>query len=628
MAGTLERGGMGPMKNGDFITLGQQGAQNQLLVEQWVYAMRILNITGDTRNKTLTHYHSFFTGTQHSHHEMTWNGVPRDPGVGYMWERLNPQGFVPVNSSMWLDAPYRKPDAALPLAKQIVSRFTEILLGSGRAPSLRVFSDEATEDYLEAAFAESDMWDVLSEARDMAGACGSAAIALGVVNGHLNAEVLAPMNLWIPQWSAGYPGWAPDYVVEQYKVDKQTIDQETGQLKMTAFWRTRAWTPTEIIYYEDVPVQDMADQANGEEVIPVREKVEHGLGACPVVWYQNTRCTANPDGRPDCDTAYELLDKLDQLQSQVYKAAIANADPTLVIKENRANRTRDNRLIQKGSRGVIGLSEKGDADYLEMSGTSVKVGLDAIDKLIHEILHTVECVIITPEHARAYQSGEALQLLWRSMEARASRLRVTLGATIKEICYFFLKMAEVHGVANMEKVGTRDETRGILLPPRKMPTVPSEVLQKVPEGATDAGPAMLAPAPNEVYGPHTPGNANAFVHLEWPPFWSPTPQQVQSMAQALSTSTTASQFLSKESATRKMSQFLDLDGDEEVRRMNEEEQNGMDRMMNLGAIQNQLDEEDGDSPFGEDESIEVEDRTEDEDLEDDDLDDEDVDLPS
>ncbi len=583
---TLEPGNTGPMSGGQAVTLAEQGSLNQSLVEQWVYGMRVIGLTSDKRCQGLAQCQSFFDGTQHDHLGQTWNGVPRDPGVGYMWERLQPQGFVPVNSSMWLDA--RKPDAPVPMARQVVSRFTEMLLGEGRTPVIRVFSDQATQDYLEACFKEADLWDVLAEARDLAGSCGSAAIAMGVTNRHLSAEVLNPKDLWIPQWSDVSPTWSPDYVVEQYIIEKQSIDPDNGEMEMRTHWRTRAWTPTHVVYYHDVPCEEAEETG-----IPVREAVEHHLGSCPVVWYQNTRSTKHADGRADCDTAWPLLDKLDRLQSQVYKAAIANADPTLVIREDRAQRRNDTRTIQKGSNHVISLSSKGQADYLEIEGSSVKAGLEAIDKLVREILTTVECVVVDPEYARAYQSGEALQLLWRSMESRANRLRVTLGAAVKSMCYFLMKIAQTHGVSNIEE-SADDSTGRLLLPPRRLPTVPNEVLQKTPmSNPLEAGPGYLAPPPNKAWGAHTPGNINAFVELDWPSYWTPTPQQIQHVATAMATSTTSKPVLSQETATRKMAEILNVDAEEEVRKMGEENQQGLADMINLGTMEEELDRDSG-----------------------------------
>jgi len=585
--------GNSSMKGGVLQTLPGQASEEGgsiRFVRDYLSAMAVLDLESDPRCRALTQCYGFFEGSQHDHHGSDWNGLPRDPGVGYMQERLKPQGFVPVNSTPHA---YRKPDAPVPLARQVTSRFTEMLLGEGRRPALRSWSSPATQDYLEAAFREASLWDVLSQARDVAGACGSSLVALGIVAGHFEAEVLRPSNVWVAEWCPESPGWVPNVVIEQTKVVRQVWERaneggglpgprDRGRLVSKLFYKTRAWTPEEIIYYRDVPCDDVPDEA-----IPVAKVVPHKFGACPVVWYQNTRRTESPDGEPDCSGAWPLLDKLDRLQSQVYKAAVANADPTLVIKEDRQNRRRNN-LIQKGSSHVIPLSPDGEAKYLEMQGTSVEIGLKAIDKMIHEVLQTVECVVIHPDTAKAYQSGEALQILWRSMESKANRLRVTLGSAVREISYLLLTAAKNHGVANMEKVGSGEDRPGILLPPRK-------VIREV-EADTSKDDPMIPAAPASVevsYEAHEPGPPETYVDMEWPPYWTPTAAQVAQMAQAMAVASAQKQAISEETAIRQLAQMLGNDGDEEVRRVALERSEGMRAMIEgLGGMG--LDDEDED----------------------------------
>ena len=409
--------------------------------------------------------------------------------------------------------------------------------------------------------------------------------------------MLHPRNLWVAEWDNDDPGWAPRVVVEQYKATVQVLDDGddgNGRLKSVDVWRTRAWTPEEVVYYEDVPCGDVPDDG-----IPERERKPHKFGACPVVWYQNTRVTACPDGKPDCEGTWPLLDKLDRLQSQVYKAAIANTDPTLVIKEPRHSRRR-NSIIQKGSTGAIPLPPEGSAEYLEMQGTSVKVGLEGINALVSEVLQTVECVVISPEYAKAYQSGEALQILWRSMESRANRLRVTLGTAIQRLCWLILEVGTAHKVANVEVVdlSNPENYRGqILLPPRRVVEEPEP-----PDPPEPGEPPPPKPEPVVTWEPHDPGNAQAHVVLDWPPYWTPTAQQILASAQAMATATTAKQIISAETATRHLAQMMGHDGDEEVRLLEAEKDSGMAKMMAMGATLNGVpddvdddeDEDDGD----------------------------------
>jgi hypothetical protein len=601
-----DQGTSGVITGGVQETLSDQGAMGAPLVSQYLQAMRVLGLEHDDRCAMLGHCQSFFHGTQHDHAGLDWDSMPRDPGVGYLHERLRPQGFVPVNSSMYID---RKPDAPVPLCRQIVSRFTEMLLGEGRRPSIRVYSDSDTEQYLSACFAAADVWDVLSEARDLAGACGSAAIAVGLNNGYLTAEVLNPKHVWVAEWCPDHPGWMPNVVVEQCKTAKQIIDPKTGDLRVVDHWRTRAWTTESVIYYEDVPCSDAKDAG-----IPIRQERKHGLGVCPVVWYQNTRSTQTPDGRPDCDTAWPLLDKLDRLQSQVYKAATANADPTLVVKEERHLR-RKNNVIQKGSNHVIAVSPQGSVEYLEIGGKSVEVGLTAINAMVSEVLQTVECVVISPEYAKAYQSGEALQILWRSMESRANRLRVTVASVVRELCYLFLKFGQKHKVANIEDVNTDKDQTGILLPPRKV----------IGQIEADPDDPMMPREPSVSWEPHDPGNPNAYVSLEWPPYWTPTAAQIAQLAQGLSMATTQKQVISGETAIRSFAQMLGNDGDEEVRRIATEKAEGQQSLLEgLGGLEGLMgDEDDEDEPVPDPSEVEdEEDEEEEEEEEDEDLDDE------
>ena len=62
-------------------------------------------------------------------------------------------------------------------------------------------------------------------------------------------------------------------------------------------------------------------------------------------------------------------------------------------------------MVNKG--GVLAVDTDGDARYIETNGGSVETGMKAIDKLVYQVLQTVECVVIHPDTARAYQSGEA-----------------------------------------------------------------------------------------------------------------------------------------------------------------------------------------------------------------------------
>ncbi len=59
--------------------------------------VEVFNLHETARAKTLKMCETFYTGTHHDHLAHGWDGSSRDPGVGYLHERLRPQGFVPVS---------------------------------------------------------------------------------------------------------------------------------------------------------------------------------------------------------------------------------------------------------------------------------------------------------------------------------------------------------------------------------------------------------------------------------------------------------------------------------------------------------------------------------------------------
>lgn len=500
-------------------------------------SVRVMNLQGSPRSEELLHCQSFYYGRQHDHCNSNWDGAYRDPGVNYMMERLRPQGFVPTNA-----IPYgaRKPNVHVPLPRQIVNRFSEMLLGQGRSPSLHVPADERTEMFLNAVFEESEQWDVLVEARMIAGACGAAAIALSILNGCPMAEVLNPADLWVAEWEDA-PYWKPKVVIEQRPIEKSML-AEDGRVVTSRCWRTRMWTDTEVVYFEDV-----GDDHEGS--IPISGRpVEHGAGRCPVVWYQNTRSRRRPEGEADYAGVEHLLDVLDRIQSQTCKGTRANVDPTLVVKES--ERKLKGRFFQKGTGHVITVSPDGEVSYLEISGNSLKMGWDAASELRSQILQTVECVIVTPENAGAYRSGEALQVLWRSMESKCNRLRVTLKSAIQQICAVWIGLARTHGILSKESPGSAS---GIRLPPRV----------RVADRRESLGSPIVA---NPTLETHHVGEGSHVI-VRWPPYWAPTPMQIQQMSSAMQISNGGSATLSEETSVEVMSSFVGQDPSQEKERL-------------------------------------------------------------
>lgn len=496
------------------------------------FKVTVMKLQDTPRGTELRNRRAFFECTHHDHHSARWDGSHRDPGVGYMHERLRPQGFVPTNS---ISHGMRKPDTHVPLGRQVVSRFTEMLLGEGRYPTLSVPHSESTETYLRTVFQESVLWDVLMEASDVAGSCGSAAVVVHIVQGAPTAEVLYPEDLYCVEWEEGLH-WQPRDIIEQRLVDRQVLDEESGKVLDKKYWVTRRWTDEEVISYEDV---EEVVGSSAKDFLKIVDRVKHGAGKCPVVWYQRTRNTRAPEGRSDYDGAEHLIDQLDRIMSQTVKGTRANVDPTLVLKEDQRHLQR-NPVIRKGAGNIIPVSPQGDAKYLEMSGQSIKMGLDVSERLYHQICETVECVIVDAANAGAYRSGEAMQMLWRSMESKTNRLRVPLVQVIARLGSLWASMGIVHGV-NVTAEGSDGEVQGIRLQ------------------------ALADPEHKDVAAGIV---KNPYVTISWPPYWNPTPQQEQAKAVALTAAVTGD-LLSPQTGLEEFAAFIGIDPTREAERVQE-----------------------------------------------------------
>ena len=571
----------------------------------WPY-MRVWNLPDTARARTLKSMMAFVDGTQHDHYGADWAGRPRDPGVGYLHERMRPQGFVASPSAVGMGD--RKPNAEYPIGRQVTRRFTEMLLGEGMAPTPKT-SDAVTDRFLSAILHESKAWNSLQQARDRAGGCGSSAILLSIEDGKPCSEALNTSELWVVEWKRG-PDWIPVLVVEQRLMEDEKLDAETGQIRTVRTWRTRAWDERFSYTYEDAPqgeggrqvdapalkdagdslpyrtAADEEDMDDGEIRIAVDEHgdpmvFEHGMGRCPVHWLQSTRNTEAPEGEPDSAGAWHLNDRMDRLQSMTVRAAISNVDPTLVYSDEE-RRSRNNPMLRKGWGNVIRTGPTGSASFLETSGESIKMGWDGVHELRDEYLATVGCVIVDPKLAGSNMSGEAIQMLWKVMEHAVGRKRVPLGDLIGQVCRTWIHAAIEHGVGNADEADD-DEDGGILLPP-----IVRKVGEMTPAERKEAGVEFsedddveprerLEQESEEVVTPHDVGDGR-YVEISWPGYHTPTPTQLQSIAQALGVATGQKPTLSQETAVLTMSNYIGRsDASSEMQRIKAETRERQDQ---------------------------------------------------
>ncbi len=530
-------------------------------------AMLVWELPSTERAKDLNGRQSFFLSCQHGHKTATWTGRSRDPGVGYLAERLAPQGFISTNSAAAVPYGMRRPDAPHSLHRQIVTRMSDMLLGELARPNLSCPADMATEAYTHAVMDTSASWATLLEARDIKGAIGSAAIFMYVMHGRPMTEALNPAHLWVKEW-AEEANWVPKIVVEQKLISKTEVRKEDdkadpGSADWTTverkarlvdknYWRTRVWTDTHVIDYKDVP----EDWAKDDPVraIPVDgDPVEHRAGRCPIVWMQNTKNPASPEGLEDYIGTYENSDKLDTMRAFTCRSTIANTDPTLIVKDT-PSRLRRNPASTKGHGRKISVDTAGDVKLLESTGDPVRIAMELAKAIRHDILQTSCTVIMDPETLGTYKSAESIRLMMKPMEARAGRLRVPLTDEIEQMCQIWMTLGRNWGVISMEdhhmdaRQMAHVEKHPIILPPRVM-------VDDDDDDDGDKEPELQA---------HEVGKGQ-WIDVQWGPYLRPTPTELLGASQALTTANGQQPLLSKETATSIMVGYLGAGSPEEER---------------------------------------------------------------
>lgn len=587
------------------------------MVYEWP-GVRVLNLPKTERVKKLSALLSYLDGTQYAHKKHDFSGRDRKMRSNrYVVERLAAQGFDPVHKPPISE---RKPDAPVPLQRQVVQGFDQLIYPRGLAPTLEAPADPKTGRYLREVFRRSLTWATIMAARTKAGACGEAAMRVFVVAHLPKSEEIDPRELYVRRW-ADASEHIPAVAVWQRLVE---IEEETDEgLACRRVWRTRVFDETQEYAYADVaedygtkadktktredgetaetgwiPIARYTaeDEAAGQGTAGEPQIVKHRVGRCPVVWMQNTRSTTDTAGDPDCEGAYELADKVDLVTSMATRAAVSNMDPTLVVAEEMRWHNM-NRVLAKGWGESIRLGANGKATLLETSGGTVEMGWKTYSELRQAFLQTCQAVIIDPETAgRLATSGKAFAMLWRPMEASAGKKRVPQEAVIEQVAAIWVTLGTALGVSS-----TEDEAfAGIVLPPVRLPkdvaerqgyAVVAEV--DVPEGQ-----------PEQVLAVHQVGKGR-YVDISWPPYHEATPEGFAAVATGLAAATGTKAVLSQRSGVQLalQSSGLAVDVDTEMHRIEEETEAAQARQAafvdGTGGVDGDDEPDDGDEPTDE-----------------------------
>lgn len=524
--------------------------------------VRVMRRDKDPRFRELVALLAWHEGQQHDVYSADWMGRPRKPGQRYFESRAEMKAFLPAPCMVSYDS--RRPSAPAGLPRRVVSRFTEFVLG--RSPTLTCPNDKDTSAYLAEVFEESETWDALTEARNIAGACGSAALVPCVSDGVPAVEVYRPTQLDVRKW-AHKARRIPAEVVHQCLIERAEPDDE-GVVRSATYVRTVMWTETHYIEFKDVPYP-VDDPKKPLEMTDWRV---HKAGRCPVVWHQNTRSSSGPEGEYDLQSEQnlELADEVDKTQSHALKATKANTQPTVIRIDDPAGFQLYPR-IAKGVGHEIRVSKGGDAKYLETKGDSVKMAWESAERLTTNLLRNVNCVIPDASNGQQYKSGEHARALMEPMKLRGNRLRVTLRRTIRQLAQIWIELGRTLEISSEDEPveGT------IILPPREF-EAETEADEPV-EAANEPPEPREKPEPE--IGPHVLGKGRS-VRVMWPPYEQLSAAELKSMVDAITIANGGKKIMSAETGVEVLATAAGYrDPEMEKKRLHEEEAAGMARLM-------------------------------------------------
>ena len=514
--------------------------------------LRVLDLDKSVTSMRLRLRWCYYRQSQHDGLKHDFEGYSREAGSSYEESRLRSLGWISIENATSPEGPpaavgfrKRRPNCSTTTAGYVVDTYTAMLLGEGREPAVRVVGDPDSTATLAALFDSGYAWDALQEVRTIAGAEGAAAILPEIIDGELSSRALRPEDLYV-EWEST-KDWIPRFVIEQRRVEVTTLVDSA--VVRSAVWRTRAWDRRFTYIYEDVPldhgtgVDGGPTQAADEGAIELAEEpIEHRAGRCPVIWLQNTRCSDEPIGDPDCANVYELIDRLDSLWSMNLRGTIANLDPTLVIADKMIERRFAERRA-KGHGNKIEVSEVGRAELLEMTGKTIEIGWLTAGQIRQAIEMRTGVSVIQPDQAGAFASSDvALQILRGTANNRAAARRPSLTRTITQFSQVLLTLARDWGIKDVGADGP-----GIALAPRELPP---------DAGDEDEDGESIEP----VYAMHVVGKGRA-IAVSWGALYSPTPQDLQVTAQALTMATGGQPVLSRETGVSLMINAAQTDTD-------------------------------------------------------------------
>ena len=476
---------------------------------------------------------------------------------------INPRSMQPLlgaERSWWVPLKMRRPSAPVRLGRVIVDSFTNLLFGENRFPLIGVEGDENTEDWLQTASRVGKLSQKMIQARAYGGSSGTAGVSWCFRNGKPRFEAHKAQNLFVHTWEDRLE-LIPAHVTEVYLHSKPKWDGRG--FNRIWYWFRRDWTPEADLIFKDVLFEP--EKPDILWIVDEEKSNFHNDGVCHLEWIQNLP-TDEMDGLPDYEGLYENFDLADLIMSVITRGAVLNLDPTVKLKIDRDEI--GVRGLAKGSDNMLVVGKDGDADYMELGGSSIEAGIKLVESMRRFILETAQCVIPDPHEVAAQGvSSVAIKAMFAPMLAKTDVLREQYGTACERILSNMEKSARAKissPVVLVNEAGVEEPVQFVVdLPPKydEEPIVDPLTGQPSGEVQTVSNPRQLGPGGEVV--------------LQWPPYFSPTPQDQSMIAQTLTSATGGKAFLSQETATEAAARAFGVDPSEEWKRVQEQGQADM-----------------------------------------------------
>ena len=536
--------------------LTQAGASSFGLANQTTSNFRARSFLDGERYREMDRRQSYFDCTQHSYKRFDFDGrlISTGGGISVTQPLLSAERaafYVPLRS--------RRPSAPYRLPRVIVKSFTGLVFGEGRFPNIRIGGDADAEDYVQTLSTEMKLPTKMIRARDLGGAMGTVGLSWCFINGKPKCRVHNSKFLHVHEWE-DREEHIPRHVTEMYQYSNgEEWDPQRRRYVKKLYWFRRDWTPNCDIVFLPCEVKAGEDPT---WVPDVAKSQDHKDNLIHFVWIQN-KPNEDIDGFPDYEGLYENFDTIDLLLSVIVRGATLNLDPTLKL---RMDPDLVNRMgVRKGSDNALVTGEKGDADYLELEGNSIKSGVELFNEKRRSILEVARCVIPDPtEVAADGMSSVAMKMLYAPMISEADVLREQYSEGIERILDPMLTIARAARNSTIiiyDQDGNEAEIQYEVLLPQK--TVTEPVLDE------DTGAPTGETKTTQV--DRDPGVSND-IETEWGPYFAPTPSDQQSLATTLSTACGAAPFMSTQTATELMMTAFGRSTQDETQRVASEAQ--------------------------------------------------------